>query len=158
MKAEELMVGDLVCYDKANNYYTQIKEIKCTHDIPDDVVYYIKGMRDRRDRLWIEFEETFVIDILSPISLTVEILEKNEFEKVLDEDNAECYRYYSSAADGYIKITLWDGGSGDWSLEVVNYEKFDNNEIVYQNNFTFLKVHELQHALELCKIQKDVML
>ena len=85
MKVEELMVGDLVCYDKANNYYTQIKEIKCTHDIPYDVVYYIKGMRDRRDRLWIEFEETFVIDILSPIPLSAEILEKNGFEYINDE-------------------------------------------------------------------------
>ena len=95
---------------------------------------------------------------VEPIPLTPEILEKNGFEKVLDEDGTECYRYYNSAADGYIKISLYYGGDGDWSIEIVNYEKFDNNEIVYNNNFIFLKVHQLQHALRLCKIDKEIIL
>ena len=87
-----------------------------------------------------------------------EILEKNGFKKVLDEDATECYRYYNRAADGYIKISLYDGGDGGWSIEIVNYEKFDDNEIVYNNNFIFLKVHQLQHALRLCGIEKEIEL
>lgn len=94
----------------------------------------------------------------SGIPLTPEILEKNGFGKGLDEDNIECYRYYSSAADGYIKITLYDGYEGDWGIEIINYEKFDGNEIVYKNNFIFLKVHQLQHALKLCGIKKEIKL
>ena len=97
-------------------------------------------------------------DEIKPIPLTPEILEKNGFEKVLDKDNIECYRYYNSAADGYIEIILYNGGEGDWSIKIVNYEKFDNNEIVYNNNFIFLKVHQLQQALRLCGIKKEIKL
>lgn len=98
------------------------------------------------------------MDLLRPIPLTPEILEKNGFEKVLDEDGTECYRYYNSAADGYIKISLYNGGDGDWSIEIVNYEKFVDNEIVYNNNIIFLKVHQLQNALALCGIKKEIEL
>lgn len=92
------------------------------------------------------------------VELVAEILENNGFEKVLDEDGTECYRYYNSAADGYIKISLYNGGDGDWSIEIINYEKFDNNEIVYNNNFIFLKVHQLQHLFKLCGITKEIEL
>ena len=51
-----------------------------------------------------------------------------------------------------------DGGDGDWSIEIVNYEKFDDNEIVYNNNFIFLKVHQLQQALRLCGIEKEIII
>lgn len=95
---------------------------------------------------------------IAPIPPTAEILEKNGFEKTLDEDDIECYRYYNRAADGYIKITLYDGGDGDWSLEIVNYDKFNDNEIRYKNEFSFLKVHELQHALRLAGIDKTIEL
>lgn len=146
MKVEELMIGDLVCYSKANNYYTQIKEIKCTHDIPDDVVYYIKGMRDRRDRLWIEFEETFVIDILSPIPLTVEILEKNG----LCEDNHGRLNgeYFDEDENRDLEITV-DDKTGEiwWSY---NWDEYRIIRLRY--------VHELQHALRLCKIPKKIIL
>lgn len=146
MKVEELMIGDLVCYSKANNYYTQIKEIKCTHDIPDDVVYYIKGMRDRRDRLWIEFEETFVIDILSPIPLTVEILEKNG----LCEDNHGRLNgeYFDEDENRDLEITV-DDKTGEiwWSY---NWDEYRIIRLRY--------VHELQHALRLCGITREIIL
>lgn len=98
------------------------------------------------------------ISKIKPISITTEILKKNGFEKVLDEDGIECYHYYNSANDGYIKISLYNGGDGGWSIEIVNYEKFDDNKIVYNNNFIFLKVHQLQHALRLCGIKKEIIL
>ena len=83
---------------------------------------------------------------------------KNEFEQTLDEDDIECYRYYNRAADGYIKITLYDGGDGDWKLEIVNYDKFNDHEISYKNEFSFLKVHQLQHALRMTGIDKTIKL
>lgn len=100
----------------------------------------------------------FFIEEIEPIPITPEILEKNGFEKVLDKDGTECYRYYNRAADGYIKISLYKGGDGDWSIEIINYEKFDDNEIVYNNNFIFLKVHQLQHLFRLCGINKEIEL
>lgn len=156
MRAKELMIGDKVVAKRIEcvgdgGQYQEWMEFGEIIRILEDTVYV---MFDKQKDDW---EEIDIKDIES-IPLTVEILEKNEFEKVLDEDNTECYRYFSSAADGYIKITLWDGGDSDWSLEVVNYEKFDNNEIIYQNNFTFLKVHELQNALRLCGIEKEIIL
>ena len=96
------------------------------------------------------------VDEITPIPITAEILEKNGFEKTLDVDDMECYRYYNRAADGHIKIILHDGGDGDWSIEIVNYDKFHDHEIRYKNEFLFLKVHQLQHALRLCEIEKEI--
>lgn len=149
------MIGDWVCYSKANNYYTQVNEICKTNDGEES---YIKCIRSQKDSNYPGIKDSFNTEILYPIPLTPEMLEKNDFEKVLDEDGTECYRYYNSAADGYIKISLYYGGDGDWSIEIVNYEKFDDNEIVYNNNFIFLKVHQLQHAFRLCGITKNIIL
>lgn len=142
MEAKDLMIGIFAyfnCFDG-----TRIT-VKVTGFL-DNIVY---GVSENGSH-WC------IIEKVEPIPLTPEILEKNGFEKVLDEDGTECYRYYNSAADGYIKISLYNGGDGDWSIEIVNYEKFDNNEIVYNNNFIFLKVHQLQHALKLCGIDKEI--
>ena len=137
MKASELMIGDWVL---DGNVYAQVTSITCDGNIETT------------------HNEHSNIELVEPIPLTPEILEKNGFEKALDEDGAECYRYYNRAGDGYIKISLYNGGDGDWSIEIVNYEKFDNNEIVYNNNFIFLKVHQLQHALRLCGITREIIL
>lgn len=153
-----LMIGDLVvgcietdivgeatykilCKVTDINHYGDVS-CEALKPFPDELDW-----QDGDDFSWIE-----------PIPLTAEILEKNGFEKALDEDGTECYRYYNRAGDGYIKISLYNGGAGDWSIEIVNYEKFDNNEIVYNNNFIFLKVHQLQHALRLCGIDKTIEL
>lgn len=143
MKANELL--DLIyvyfnCFDGS-------KIIAKVTGFNDGVVY---GISDKGTH-WCSIKD------VEPIPLTPEILEKNGFEKVFDEDGTECYRYYNSAGDGYIKISLYDGGDGDWSIEIINYEKFDDNEIVYNNNFIFLKVHQLQHALRLCGIEKEIV-
>lgn len=96
---------------------------------------------------------------IHPIPLTPEILKKNGFEKVLrTPDNGEtCYKYYKLAGDGYTNVLLEDGEDGSWDIEIINYEKY-GNEIYYKNEFTFLKVHELQHALKLCGIKKEIEL
>lgn len=143
MEATDLMIGDWVLYE--NDY----GKVWCLEEASDLVGLDLSDNMSTQDA---HFEDIF------PIPLTPEILEKNGFEKVLDEDGTECYRYYNRAADGYIKISLYNGGDGDWSIEIVNYEKFDNNEIVYNNNFIFLKVHQLQHALRLCGITKEIEL
>lgn len=140
MKANELMVGDLIlihepdCKGHRIDYISEIDE-----EVGAD-------------------GELYPIGYIKPIPLTPEILEKNGFEKTLDADDMECYRYYNRAADGHIKIILHDGGDGDWSIEIVNYDKFHDYEIRYKNEFLFLKVHQLQHALRLCDIEKEIEL
>lgn len=145
MEIEDLMAGDYV--------YNDEKQICKVCSIIAIGIPYAEA-----DNLAIDDGCFTLLYDYSGIPLTPEILEKNGFGKGLDEDNTECYRYYSSAADGYIKITLYDGGDGDWSIEIINYEKFDDNEIVYKNDFIFLKVHQLQHALRLCGIKKEIKL
>ena len=93
---------------------------------------------------------------VEPIPITPEILKKSGFEEGLDKDNIECYRYYNIGTNGYEKITLWDSDDDDWSVEIINYDKFNDNKIVYENNFVFFKVHQLQHALKLCNIEKEI--
>lgn len=141
MKANELMIGDWVCYSKQNNYCTKVNEIKCTHDVPDDMLYYIKGQRDNRDRLKNEFDETFIVDILSPIPLTPEILEKNGFHKEWDED------VVLMVCDTIIVET------GD------NYKLYKDGKMYLRGVLAPLYyVHELQHALRLCGIEKEIIL
>lgn len=144
MKANELMIGDYVIRKNVPNEILIVDAI----DSIRNIVYL------DLDGLGI----TEKIENIEPVTPTPEFLMKNEFEKTLDEDDIECYRYYNRAADGYIKITLYDGGDGDWRLEIVNYDKFNDNEIRYKNEFSFLKVHELQHALQLCGIEKTIEL
>jgi hypothetical protein len=137
MEINELTVGDLVM---DGTHIAQIVSVTC-----DGII-------------GTTFNESSNIEVIEPLYPTPEILEKNGFEKVLDEEGTECYRYYNRSADGYIKISLYNGGDGDWRIEIVNYEKFDDNKIVYQNNFMFLKLHQLQHALRLCGITKEIEL
>lgn len=150
MGFESLMIGDYVQYGDIHPFKTRVLGISSVdhgkHWHIDVEPENPNGMR------------TVPMRAVKPISLTTEMLEKNGFEKTLDEDDMECYRYYNRAADGYIKITLYDNEDGSWNIEIVNYDKFNDNEIRYKNEFSFLKVHELQHALRLCEINKEIKL
>jgi len=150
MKPNELMIGDWV---KLYVYDSALKPSKIV-----GIQYNSYRGKDYVDWVDCEVWDELSLNDIEPIPLTPEILEKNGFEKAPDEDGTECYRYYNQAADGYIKISLHNGGDGDWSIEIINYEKFDDNEIVYNNNFIFLKVHQLQHLFKLCKIEKEIIL
>ena len=143
LTAQDLQIGDWVVYNGDVEYCYPIK---------------VEGMDIATDSLITTDRDDVGFDGVWPIPITPEILEKNGFEKILDEDNTECYRYYNSAADGYIKITLYDGLDGDWGIGIENYEKSDGNHIVYRNDLIFLNVHQLQQAMRLCKIRKEIEL
>ena len=113
MKANEIMIGDLVSYRGIVNRVA-----------PADFC----------QKAWIEE--------IKPIPLTPEILEKNGWVKDLysfegyDNEELEC-------------LSLWVGEDGKnkwwWRVGV---------ELVTPINY----VHELQHALRLCRIQKEIIL
>lgn len=142
MEAKKLMIGDYIKYQGCIYIIEEISAKGWVHLIHPEAKVRINMTSD------------YIIDLLESVSFTPEILETNGFEKVINEDGTECYRYYNRAADGYVKITLYDGGDSDWSIEIINYEKFNDNEIVYSNNFIFLKVHELQHILRVCNLNE----
>lgn len=96
-------------------------------------------------RVWLEHGKTYVpIEYIEPILLTTEILEKNGFVKDEKDDNM----YY------------WN-----WSVidDCISYDKETSKvRIFYVSGLTFVKilqyVHELQHALRLCEIKKEIEL
>ena len=144
LTAKDLMIGDYVI---RKNVPKEILVVDAIDPIRNIVYLDLDGLGI-----------TEKIENIEPIPPTPEILAKNGFEKKLDDFGIEYYRYYNRAADGYIKITLYDGGDGDWDLEIVNYDKFNDHEISYKNQFSFLKVHQFQHALRLCGIDKTIVL
>jgi hypothetical protein len=152
MKANELMIGDWVfAVDCARPNAYRVTKVNAQ---PENGEYpiHIDRPADGLPYTFLDFDQ------VAPIPLTGEILERNGFGKVLDEYGMERYRYFNNAGDCYIKISLYDRGARDWIVEIVNYDKFNDNKIDYKNRSVFLKVHELQHALKLCGIDKDIVL
>lgn len=142
MKAEDLMIGDWV------DVY---------HELPDESGFYkplqVTGLHQNNgicfgdsiiESPWNdpeEFEEE-----IKPIPLTEEILEKNGFG-FIDTFNGE---YYS----------VWTGW---WILDGLELCCCSNLKFpVYFNisdaNVKVNYVHELQHALKLCGIEKEIVL
>ena len=84
------------------------------------------------------------IEFIEPVPLTTEILEKNGFVKDENDDNM----YY------------WN-----WSVidDCMSYDKETSKVRIFSvSGLTFVKivqyVHELQHALRLCEIKKEIEL
>lgn len=90
------------------------------------------------------FPSEFMDGEILPIPLTPEILEKNGFE--VDEKNENMLKWRWSVIDDCI--------SYDKSTGMVR--------IFYPSGLVFVKilkfVHELQHALRLCNIDKEIVL
>ena len=127
MDAKDLMIGDLVIHGFGG--IGKITEIDSkTVVIKDDGFDIGDGMN----------EVSFALNELTPIPLTDEILVKSGFRK-------------QNNSSGVIKLdTYWLGeefGFRIHSLET-DYYQFGLAKIRY--------VHELQHALRLCGIDKDI--
>ena len=94
-------------------------------------------------RVWLEHGRTYVpIEFVEPIPLTTDILKKNGCVKDEKDDNM----YY------------WNWGVID---DCISYDKETSKvRIFYVSGLAFVKivlyVHELQHALRLCEIQKEI--
>jgi len=130
MKANELMIGDLVYCEG--------------QPTPDNVI--IQAIHE--DGVWFqgeEFEGAASYDRIFPIHLTPEILEKNGWfypkqSSWMKLDNPHRELWGCIHTDG----TLWLYSSGDCDKD----ESFA--EIKY--------VHELQHTLHICGIEKTIEL
>ena len=89
---------------------------------------------------------------IKPIPLTPEILEKNEFTKSTPPPgiHAKCYEL--------------DNKKDRYNLTIADYNKYKrlllnvDSEDSECFNIKCDYVHELQHALRLCKIEKDIKL
>lgn len=142
MKTIDLMVGDwVICHHPT----CEPKQIQVT-------VGLLNGL-EQQD-LGFRAEESPLFRIVEPIPLTAEILEKNGFEKF--GENA--YSFRRCGGDGEIKIKVIDLTCGEWELYVMDYDKYRDSCTSFSKEVSFLKVHELQHALKLCGIEKEIQL
>ena len=133
MDKSELMVGDYVCYNQANNYITRVREIRQTNDGKE---WYITCTRDGNDNTNPLADDRFHLDILKPIPITNEILEKIGF--VWDE--SPMIQYWT----GYGLII-------DQSGTLFYIRTLSTSMIIHS-------VHELQHIFKLCNINKEITL
>jgi hypothetical protein len=141
MKAEELMIGDWVNFH-LEIFLTDYEGIETVHD---EVLEIGKvSALNSIGNVWVidsEGEEHQITnDEIEPIPLTTEILDKNGFKEHRD------YGYFIGQSNsGY-------------------YIYFDNNHLSIQAGYDVIEfacceyVHELQHVLNLCKIEKEIII
>ena len=138
MKANELMIGDWVQGFLPD---TNSKVVGILNDVQ---IAIIGG------GAYMELD----VDDLQPILLTPEILEKNGFENDFYE-NESVADYVKVRLEGYslkCKANGWDNALVTWCnghLEVVT--DF-NGEVRTDIDY----IHQLQHALRLCGIDKEI--
>lgn len=136
MKAEELMIGDWVSYNGISNKISLA-------DYGID-----KGHAEWRNEI-------------EPIPLTPEILEKNGW--VSDNYN-DPFRVYNLRHGNKLYSTIAIADDGKWSIEV-NKEIAKKDKRGRADGVVFIRdwcnefyVHELQHALRLCRIEKKIVI
>lgn len=150
MKANELMIGDWVFTRGKIEQVTSIYDgYICTENYEDSHDYYF-----------------------DPIPLTAEILEKNGFEKSVALNPRRNYWKLSIGSKyfqifratinvdmyGYEKDKVFQP-TGNYEIQCFNRAVYSNGDIT--ENFAELyadSVHELQHILRICGIEKGIVL
>lgn len=118
MKANELMIGDWV-----RNDFGEIQKVVELHE----------------NGAMLSYNDIYSYDLLEPIPITPEILEKNGFDAYGD--------IFVYEKDGiYLQIKL---------NEYVRIFCGMDNSVSFDSDFY---IHRLQHALRLYKIDKEIML
>lgn len=132
MKANELMIGDWV---QITDAFTG-KSIPCKiTSIWENEYVALDGDIDATDL------PTY---LLAPTPLTPEILEKNGFKPDTAEDAYKyCYRIDS------VSIVEWYANAGGRYRGIIS---FGDTRL----RITLMFVHQLQHALRLCGIEKEI--
>lgn len=140
MKAEELMIGDWVRNTEfGKNGIDRIEDVEPR-------------------RVWLEHGTTYVpLCYIEPIPLNPEILKKNGLVKIDDLEGVS--RYYIKLLDEetrcVISFSFYDlivGGVK--TLLKCWYEFRGGTNSIHKCNVLY--VHELQHALRLCGIEKEI--
>ena len=110
-------------------------------NVPKEI-FIVDAIDSIRDIVYLDLDGLGITEKLTniePIPLTPEILKKNGWSKDL-------YDNESYDNDDFEQLSLWEGLDGNawwWHVGV---------ELVIPLNF----VHELQHALRLCGINKEI--
>lgn len=131
MKANELMIGDLVYYEHTEDGVTPYKEVIII--APEDIA-----------------EDDCILEAhYSPIPLTAEILEKNGFVKKESYLAIGPYLRYELSCNNY-RIVVAPKPNKTWSLECLTTKNIPQVRLYIEC------VHELQRALKMCEIDKEI--
>lgn len=134
MKAEELMIGDWVfCTYPSIKKPFRVEEIRTVGDNELKIII--------SDELRLVFQDRYI----ESIPLTPEILEKNGFELTGVLKNT-----YSDGDSNYT-ITIDKNGRGQ--CDITNHLLHIGVTMEYCGS-----VHELQHALRLCWVEKKIVI
>lgn len=139
MKAEELMIGDWI---SVMEIPAQVFELSYDNEEKEMTI----GILDPQGEVYSCY---YGYDHVEPIPLTAEILEKNGFSHIKYSDV-----YYSiMIGDTYVELRKYEN-MAVW----FNWE--ENNDGVYADYILPMPqfVHQLQHALRLCNIEKEIEL
>jgi len=131
MKAEELMIGDWV-YNTHNQQNERVQEIG-------------SGL------VMLDYNDLYEYDEIEPIPLTLEILEKNGFKPYILEGHLEtvyaCQDVSKAVSDEL--YALWPYQDGSFYLLL----RVDGKDMVRMDVHY---IHQLQQALRLCGIEKEI--
>ena len=137
MKANELMIGDWVCVHYLSKTKGEVYK-----------PFRVEQIRNDYGELcaWSENDGNMGAIFLQPISLTPEILEKNGFEDVGQQ-------VYQTEEKPY--WIWWEADRCRLGIDIdESYEQEDFGRVL-RMPITF--IHELQHALRLCGIDKEII-
>ena len=145
MKANNLMVGDWVMVnDIEHTHPLQVAEIFMKSGAYYATLYW-DGMPDNVN------PETLTADVdkVLPIPLTTDILEKNGFEDIGDDI------YQLEEKPCWFWVDFYNHTYGcEYDTSTYEYEDDEHRLKLYG----IPSVHELQHALRLCGVEKEIEL
>ncbi len=142
MKANELMLGDWVygLYPNGDRYHRPFR-ISAVDTYPNN----------RSPRIVTEGGYGFQEEYLAPIPLTSEVLKKNGFEKQFD--------YQWEYCDNGCEIVISIAPQIEIDGEILGTSPINvilEGALFYINMTSDMCVHEFQHALRLCGIEKEI--
>lgn len=165
MKAEDLMIGDWVRFDMSISYENPQGSgmwVVCQVESVSRPIFEgrTRNLFLKADNFYGGYER--ILEEIEPIPLTPEILEKNGF-KFCEDDNCSLpqYRWHKEGKrDGFsIEIIFYNPPiSGVKVLTKINTECSHDCGVNSVHNCDIEYVHELQHALKLCGIEKEIIL
>ena len=145
MKANEICIGDFV---------------RVKHLSKSGKVYRIDAANGNKNCSVALFDGDFSLDDIEPIELTPEILEKNGFK--FDGSGQRSMMFISTPHfDNGIRYNIYVGLKNK-TIEVFAAHPVEKSPNWRKSNKVYLEVcgcfvHELQHALRLCGIEKDII-
>ena len=147
MKAQELTIENesLMIGDWVYAVYNGIKYTAKVEKLDYDIAVICNGLPD-------DWQDGYDFDDIKPIPLTPEILEKNGFE--LYKQDFTSHKVYKFGSLDYIEADEGYMGVGGY----VEYKHFNTIHRFIHYVFKLYYVHELQHALKLCGINKAIEL